>query len=199
MININLYGCPGIGKSTLAADLYVELKRRGIKAELVGEFAKELSYEFAYNVMADQHYLFAVQAHRLWRLEQSGVEVAVCDSPLLLNLAYDRDPNNGPFTQFVIDTYKKYTNFDYVLERNEHYWKRDKRNGSVQDAIQMDHKIDAILLDIWHDFPEKINPELVHAVNDICDRVEDWLEEDANISATNPAKTQYKDEPWRAA
>lgn len=208
MICINLYGGPGIGKSTLAAELFVELKHRGIKSELVGEFAKELSYEFAYNVMADQHYLFAIQAHRLWRLEQSGVEVAVCDSPLLLNLAYDRDPNNGYFAQFVIDTYKRYTNFDYVLERNEHYWERDKRKGDVQDAIQMDKKIDAILLDVWHEMPEKLNPELVPAVNDIVDRVEDRIEEDKNLETVRDSKKSgkvkeigvpYQDEPWKAA
>jgi hypothetical protein len=197
MISINLYGGPGIGKSTLAADLYAELKRRGIRAELVGEFAKELTYEFAYNIMADQHYLFAVQAHRMWRLEQSGVEVAVCDSPLLLNLAYDREPNNGSFVPYVIDTYKKYTNFDYVLERNEQYWDKDKRNGDVSDAVQMDSKIDAILLDIWHDFPKKINPELVPAVNDICDRVEDWLEENKVFPIPKKVNKQFKDEPWK--
>ena len=199
MICLNLYGGPGVGKSTLAAEIFVELKRRGIKAELVGEYAKELSYERAYNVMADQHYLFAVQAHRLWRLEQAGVEVAVCDSPLLLNLAYDRDPNNGYFRLFVIDTYKRYENFDYVLERNEHYWERDQREGDVEDAIQMDKKIDAILFDVWHDLPVKLNPECVPAVNDISDRIEDRLEEQKSYGQEKKATAKYQDEPWKAA
>lgn len=200
MICLNLYGGPGVGKSTLAAEIFVELKRRGIRAELVGEFAKELSYEMAYNVMADQHYLFAIQAHRLWRLEQAGVEVAVCDSPLLLNLAYNRDGNNGYFRLFVIDTYKRYENFDYVLERNEHYWERDQRDGDVEDAIQMDKKIDAILLDVWHDMPLKLNPEHVTAVSDICDRIEDRVEEQKVYGrAKKKAVAKYQDEPWRAA
>ena len=34
MICLNLYGGPGVGKSTLAAEIFVELKRRGIRAEL---------------------------------------------------------------------------------------------------------------------------------------------------------------------
>jgi nicotinamide riboside kinase len=147
MICINFYGGPGIGKSTLAARVFAQLKMAGIKTELVGEFAKDLVYDKAYNVMADQHYLFAQQAHRIWRLAQSGVEVAVCDSPLLLNIAYNQDPNNGYFNQFVIDTYKRYVNFDYVLDRNEEYWKIDKRNGDVDEAKLMDDKIDAVLLD----------------------------------------------------
>ena len=200
MICINLYGGPGIGKSTMAAELFVELKHRGIKTELVGEFAKELSYDFAYNVMADQHYLFAIQSHRLWRLARAGVEVAVCDSPLLLNLAYDQDSDNSCFIQFIISEYGRYTNFDYVLERNEDYWDRDKRSGKVQDAIQMDHKIDAILTDVWHDFPVKINPESTAVVSDIADRVEDRLKEDKSLNRQNDNNAKpLRDEPWRAA
>ena len=205
MICINFYGGPGIGKSTLAARVYSQLKIEGIKTELVGEFAKDLVYEKAYNVMADQHYLFAQQAHRLWRLAQSGVEVAVCDSPLLLNMAYNQDPNNGYFNQFVIDTYKRYDNFDYVLARNEEYWEKDKRDGKVEDAIQMDKKIDAVLLDVWHDFPEKVDVSCEGYVYefawDIIQRVRDWLQEDKNIEGLKVVKPAVKlqDEPWKAA
>lgn len=205
MICINFYGGPGIGKSTLAARVFAQLKMAGIKTELVGEFAKDLVYDKAYNVMADQHYLFAQQAHRIWRLAQSGVEVAVCDSPLLLNIAYNQDPNNGYFNQFVIDTYKRYVNFDYVLDRNEEYWKIDKRNGDVEEAKLMDDKIDAVLLDVWHDFPQKVDiscESYVHNLAwDIADRVRDWLQEDENIETVKVIKPAEKlqDEPWKAA
>jgi hypothetical protein len=205
MICINFYGGPGIGKSTLAARVFAMLKTKGVKTELVGEFAKDLVYDKAYNVMADQHYLFAQQAHRLWRLAQSGVEVAVCDSPLLLNIAYNQDPNNGYFNQFVIDTYKRYVNFDYVLDRNEEYWKIDKRNGDVEEAKLMDDKIDAVLLDVWHDFPQKVDiscEAYVHNLAwDIADRVRDWLQEDENIETVKVIKPAEKlqDEPWKAA
>lgn len=205
MICINFYGGPGIGKSTLAARVFAMLKAEGIKTELVGEFAKGLVYDKAYNVMADQHYLFAQQAHRLWRLAQSGVEVAVCDSPLLLNIAYNQDPNNGYFNQFVIDTYKRYDNFDYVLDRNDEYWKIDKRNGNVEDAKLMDKKIDAVLLDVWHDFPQKVDVSCEDYVYeftwDIIHRVRDWLQEDKNIETVRAIKPAEKlqDEPWKAA
>lgn len=205
MICINFYGGPGIGKSTLAARVFAMLKAEGIKTELVGEFAKDLVYDKAYNVMADQHYLFAQQAHRLWRLAQSGVEVAVCDSPLLLNIAYNQDPNNGYFNQFVIDTYKRYDNFDYVLDRNDEYWKIDKRDGNVEDAKLMDEKIDAVLLDVWHDFPQKVDVSCEDYVYeftwDIIHRVHDWLQEDKNIETVRAIKPAEKlqDEPWKAA
>jgi tRNA uridine 5-carbamoylmethylation protein Kti12 len=204
MICINLYGGPGVGKSTMAARLFAMLKVAGIKSELVGEFAKDLVYDKAYNIMADQHYLFAQQAHRLWRLKNSGVEVAVCDSPLLLNLAYNQDPNNGYFNQFVIDTYKRYTNFDYVLKRHVPYWELDKRNGDVEDAIQMDKKIDAALLDVWYDFPKKVDisseGDVIDFAWDVIARVQDTLEEDKFVKELKANKAQkYQDEPWRVA
>ena len=39
---INFYGGAGIGKSTIAADIFSKLKRKGHKTELVGEYAKWL-------------------------------------------------------------------------------------------------------------------------------------------------------------
>lgn len=199
MICVNLYGGPGIGKSTLAAKVFAKLKDHDIKTELVGEFAKELLYDRAYNVMSDQHYLFAQQAHRLWRLDKYGVEVAVCDSPLLLNLAYDCDPNNGYFISYVIDTYKRYQNLDYVLKRDESFWTADKRSGKIQDAVQMDHKIDAILYDVWHDSPAKIAPDALDIVEYICCQVEDLVQENKIYGAASVKLPPYKDEPWKVA
>ena len=204
MICINFYGGPGIGKSTMAAKMFAALKTAGVKTELVGEFAKDLVYDRAYNVMADQHYLFAQQAHRLWRLDKYGVEVAVCDSPLLLALAYNKDPQNGCFTEFAIDTYKRYTNFDYVLGRNPVFWEKDKRSGDVERGIQVDNKIDAILLDVWHDFPEKLNvddPVLVEDfITSVVLRVKDTLKENAIIEELKARKTEHlSDEPWKVA
>lgn len=44
-IVINLFGAPGAGKSTLAADIFSKLKRRQVKCELITEFAKDCVYE----------------------------------------------------------------------------------------------------------------------------------------------------------
>lgn len=61
---INFYGGAAIGKSTIAADMYSKLKRMGYRTELVGEFAKWLWYQNATDIVEDQLYLFAEQAHR---------------------------------------------------------------------------------------------------------------------------------------
>ena len=72
---INFYGGAGIGKSTIAADIFSKLKRKGHKTELVGEYAKWLWYQNATDIVQDQLYLFAEQVHRLKTLERYGVVV----------------------------------------------------------------------------------------------------------------------------
>lgn len=48
-------------KSTIAADIFLKLKRKGHKTELVGEYAKWLWYQNATDIVQDQLYLFAEQ------------------------------------------------------------------------------------------------------------------------------------------
>lgn len=86
---LNFYGGAGIGNSTIAADIFSKLKRKWHKTELVEEYAKWLWYQNATDIVQDQLYLFAEQVHRLKTLERYGVEYAVCDSPLLLNIIYN--------------------------------------------------------------------------------------------------------------
>jgi hypothetical protein len=89
MLVINFYGGPGAGKSTLAAEMFVYLRAlRGPNVELCHEFATELCFDQARANLKDQMYLLGQQWHRLWRLEQNKVEIAISDSPLLLGTAY---------------------------------------------------------------------------------------------------------------
>ena len=41
---INIYGGPGVGKSTLAASIFAFMKKRGDNVELVQEFVKQFAY-----------------------------------------------------------------------------------------------------------------------------------------------------------
>lgn len=85
---VNLFGGPGIGKSTTAARLFAELKDSGVNAELVQEYVKGWAWEGrSAPTHLDQLYLTAKQARRE-QLLYGKVDVIVTDSPLLLGPFY---------------------------------------------------------------------------------------------------------------
>ena len=141
---LNFYGGAGIGKSTIAADIFSKLKRKGYKAELVGEYAKWLWYQNATDIVRDQLYLFAEQVHRLKTLEAYGVEYAICDSPLPLNIIYNCAPDEV-FDMLVMHEHAKFDNVEYLLRRNDEFISIDARKET--DLLRAKEK-DAQILDV---------------------------------------------------
>ncbi len=145
MYVLNFYGGAGIGKSTIAADIFSKLKRMGHKTELVGEFAKWLWYQNAPDIISDQLYLFAEQLHRLKTLEHYGVEYAVCDSPLPLNIIYNREPDEA-FDSYVMHEHAKFNNIEYLLRRNDEFLTIDGRKETdLPHAKKKDQEIRDVL------------------------------------------------------
>lgn len=91
MLLVNFAAGPGAGKSTTSAYVFAKLKMAGIKAELVGEEAKDLVYNRAIPMLDNQILLFGQQYQRAKRLEEAGAEVAISDSPFVLNGVYSKD------------------------------------------------------------------------------------------------------------
>ena len=103
MILINLFGGPGVGKSTGAAYVFSQLKMRGINCELVGEFAKDKVWEENWVALKNQAYIFGKQYYKIARCADQ-VDVVVTDSPVLLSLIYNDNPVLGEaFEQTVSD------------------------------------------------------------------------------------------------
>lgn len=92
MIKINLYGGPSSGKSTLAAQIFAELKVLGKRVELVREYAKELVYEgqdMKKLTEADRLIILAEQFRRESILLNS-VDYTITDSPMILTAYFHR-------------------------------------------------------------------------------------------------------------
>lgn len=64
-IVVNLFGEPSAGKSTCAMDITAQLKRHGINAEYVSEFAKDKVYENNGEVLNTRN-IFLVSSHLRW-------------------------------------------------------------------------------------------------------------------------------------
>lgn len=147
---INFFGGPGVGKSTLAAGHYWNLKTRGVSAELVTEYAKDVTWERRENLLNDQLYLLAKQNRRLSRLLDHKVDYAITDSPLLLCAAYTRMGTNAysHLVPLVLELFNSYENVNFVLKRNPEFYVQVGRSQTVEEA----QHIDNIVIDMLDEF-----------------------------------------------
>jgi hypothetical protein len=146
MLVINLYGGPGSGKSTTAAGLFFLMKQRLCRAELITEYAKELTYENA--DMSNQLAILSEQEQRLRRLV-GKVDYAVTDAPLLLSNVYaPKEFCNKEFVSLTKHLYSQYDNFNVFLTRAKPY-ARYGRSQTEAEAKALDNTIHG-LLDSWH-------------------------------------------------
>ena len=140
-IVINLFGEPGVGKSTAAMDdITARLKRKGINAEYVSEFAKDKVYENNGEVFKHQEYLFGKQSFKMGRVRDK-VQVMVVDSPLILCIVYNNDKTLGKdFNKTVRDVFNSYTNRNYLLTRN-HIYEDEGRFQNEEEALEVRKQI----------------------------------------------------------
>lgn len=103
-----MFGEPGAGKSTAAMDITASLKRKGINAEYISEFAKDKVYENNGEVFKHQEYLFGKQSFKMGRVRDK-VQVMVADSPLILCIVYNSDETLGEdFNRTVLNVFNSY-------------------------------------------------------------------------------------------
>jgi len=144
---INIFGGPGVGKSTVAADLFCKMKRSDYNVELVTEYAKELTYDERFKILEeDQLYIFAKQHRRILRLKDQ-VDFIITDSPLILSIVYaglnlSNIFNGKIFQELVLDVNNTYKNINILLERNEDYeYKQEGRYQNKTEALITDRII----------------------------------------------------------
>ena len=142
---VNLFGGPGVGKSTTAAGVFTLLKLHDVECELITEYAKDLVWEERHKTFFDQQYIFAKQNHRLWRVHDK-VDVVVTDCPLMLSPIYGERYKTGSLefdknVEKVVDTYN---NLNIVLERTKKY-NQNGRNETEDEAREVDATIKRVL------------------------------------------------------
>lgn len=133
---VNLTGAPGAGKSTGAAIIFAELKKLGINAELVTEFAKDKTWEHNATALSCQEYVFGKQSYRLARCRKD-VDVIVTDSPLPLGLVYNDNPAlDHHFTAVVLNVFNTYENINFFINRVKPYNPKG-RNQTAEESDQL--------------------------------------------------------------
>ena len=109
---INLFGGPGIGKSSIAAGITYKLKKKHISCNNPYEFPKALAWDQNTEAIRDQLYVLANQ-HRGIAQSYGKVDYIVVDSPILFSLIYKNWYDSGypsnfygdSFDQMILDYY----------------------------------------------------------------------------------------------
>jgi nicotinamide riboside kinase len=149
---VGLLGGPGIGKSTLAANLYVELKHQHIDVEYVNEYPKELVYQNNLRALQDQVYVFAHQYYKIITAAEHN-KIVITDSPILLSAVYNPDTSKH-FTELVIELHNKFNSLNVVLKRNPETHSMIGRVHSLTQSISIDNRIRSILTERNIDYLE---------------------------------------------
>ena len=137
---VNLTGAPGAGKSTGAAIIFAELKKSGVNAELVTEFAKDKTWEHNIMALGCQEYIFGKQSYRLRRC-RDDVDVIVTDSPLPLGLIYNNNPAlDHHFTEVVMNVFNTYENLNFFINRVKPYNPKG-RNQTAEESDKLSVRI----------------------------------------------------------
>jgi hypothetical protein len=135
-----LFGGPGIGKSTRAASLFARLKRAGVEAEYVTEYAKELVWNGQIDALENQLTVLGEQWRRLSELD-GKVEVVINDSPPLLCSIYAPPDYPPAFHDLVVWCQKSLVSQNFLLERmREDYSYSGRRESRIQ-AFALDDAI----------------------------------------------------------
>lgn len=136
----NLFGGPGVGKSTSAAGLFFELKHQMLNVELVHEYAKGAAWEQRRKVFEAQEYIFGKQCfsqHRLW----NEVDYIVTDSPILLCAIYMPDDYFAPSLKDTVwEAWRAHDNFNVLLTRSKPYVAKG-RTQNEEEAREVDTRV----------------------------------------------------------
>lgn len=140
---VNMFGGPGVGKSTLATGVFHQLKLSQVSCEYVPEVAKSMTWEKRAKTLQCQFYVTAKQYRDTERLLDQ-VDVIVTDSSFLLGPMYTPDWYPESFTTFVLDMFRKMRSINFYIERAVPY-DPVGRNQNHAEAIEIDNRLLAFL------------------------------------------------------
>ena len=151
---INLFGGPGIGKSSIASGLTYKLKKKHITCDNPYEFPKLLAWDENHSTIRDQLYVLANQ-HRGIVKSYGKVDYIILDSPILLSLTYRNyyKSNEYPatlygktFDNLVLETFNQYENINILLERGEGNHNEKERYQSLDESKELDKAIELSMI-----------------------------------------------------
>lgn len=127
---INVFGPPSSGKSTLTAELFTLMKKRGYNCELVTEYAKELVYRENLTEIKDQLKILAEQHYRV-KVMVNKVNYIISDASFLSSAVWGKINNsyqdeNETFEKLCVMIHNQYSNLNYYIDDTPNIVYNDK-------------------------------------------------------------------------
>ena len=149
---INLFGGPGIGKSSIAAGIFYKLKKKHISCNNPYEFPKTLAWDNNIPAIKDQLYVFANQ-HRGIAQSYGKVDYIIIDSPILFSKIYHSyytqeypaEFYGDSFHKMILELHNKYDNINILLERAEGVHNEEERFQDYEESLVIDDLCKKIL------------------------------------------------------
>lgn len=145
---INLISGPGVGKSTMAAEIFSKLKRQNKNVELVREYAKDWAWDARRIEPAFQAHIFGEQTYRESRL-YGKVNYLITDSPLSLCAFYQERYTNSSYLRGAVQGFyneainnHRVVYWNIFLERDPiRPYRQEGRFEDQDEASAIDHEI----------------------------------------------------------
>lgn len=145
---INIFGGPGIGKSTIVAGLFHQMKIRHLDVEIAHEVAKDYVWENRENVLKeDQLIIFAEQHRRIFRLADK-VDFVIVDCPLLMCVPYIPKNSYKNLEPLMAEAHYAFDNINFVLNRADVKYNPNGRYHS-EDESKAKHREIVDILDTY--------------------------------------------------
>jgi hypothetical protein len=139
---INIIGGPGIGKTTIAAEIFVKLKLAGKVSEFVQEYAKNLVWLKDFETLNNQ-YMVSKYQYELFKKINGTVEYIVTDGSLLHGLYHNRyntdNTSNIDKTEcYILKCFNEFHNIVIMLDRGTFDYETSGRLEAKDIAVEID-------------------------------------------------------------
>ncbi len=143
---INIFGGPGVGKSTVIAGVFHEMKINQISVEVANEYAKDLVWNNQLDILhEDQLYVFAHQHRRIYRLVDK-VDYIIADCPLLMCIPYIAEGFYTTLEPLIVEAWNNFDNQSFVLNRPKGFkYESGGRYQNEEGSIEKHNQIVAVL------------------------------------------------------
>ena len=148
---INMISGPCSGKSVLAADLFVHMKKKGIHVEYLQEYAKKLVWLKAFEMLNNQHLVSYKYYKSIKALSEcNDIDYIILDSSLINGLYYNRNNLNNlsnveKTEALILKYFEEFDNINFFVKRGKHEYEQAGRLESEQESKSIDIHLEKIL------------------------------------------------------